>query len=210
MSENVACNNKLQNGNFTLLRKAAAVIEPVHGVWAYDNWAEFNTRYFDGGLSVGGIVFGLTPHGHALGQYRSGQNRITLHISMIDSDKSNAWGIGALLGVKFTLDVLLHEMIHQSVEQRQERIAVGDTPRSYTSHNNSWWVSEINRIAPLLGLSANAAVITQKRVGGKVQWFVPDGCMSQSELGRWPYTARPDGYYEAPAKERFPHLFGDM
>ena len=182
-----------------LLKKAARISDLGCNEWAYEKWEELNRAHFDNRLKVGAIHWGLTPHGHALGFYNATSNQITLHLSLM-SPKGDAWGMSHLLGEKFALDVLLHEMIHQS--NRQQGYDGKD------AHNCEPWCQEINRIAPALGLKPNAAPIRQRRIkepgqtegNGKVTWVVQPGMMTRKELASWPHSVRPDGYYEKEAE----------
>jgi len=185
---------------FATLRTAAGIMWEEFGLWAYDTWAAHNAAYFRDELRPAGVIWSLTPHGHALGYCEMRRDgAITLHKSLIESD-GNPWHMGAWLGAALAADVLLHEMIHQAIFQR-----LGHNGEGISSHNNEHWVSEINRIAPLLGLPANAAVIRQKRVDGKVTWYTPDGHMTRAQLATWPHSARPDGYYPDAVAETFGH-----
>ncbi len=193
---------------FTLLRQASELSHPRYGAWLFDTWEGHNQAYFAGKLEVIPIIWGLTPHGHTLGYFSPTIPRITLHESLV-SPQGDAWGIRRILGERFASDVLLHEMIHQSIHQRLGHDGCGERkPGWCTSHNNPHWVAEVNRIAPLLGLRANAVVIRQARVKepgapgkGKVTWYTPDGYMTRDELSHWPHSVRPDGYYEPEAQE---------
>lgn len=190
---------------FDKLREASELSHPGYGAWLFDTWESHNQQYFNGQLMVIPIIWGLTPHGQKLGLFDSYPRRITLHLSLL-RPSGNAWGLRNILGVKFASDVLLHEMMHQSIFERTGGNGVPPGNTVYTSHNNPEWVLEINRIAPLLGLPANAALVRQKRVKeagasgkGKVMWVAEDGCLSRSDLSTWPHLQRPKGYYEPDA-----------
>ncbi len=180
-------------GRVVPLRTAALTLFGELGAWAYDTWIEHNACYFDGRLTPGPILWGLTPHGHALGFYDRGRNAITLHPSLIRPGAS-AWGIGALLGERYAADVLLHEMIHQKVHQL-------DGYAGAESHNCEPWCAEVNRLSAMLGLACKAAPIRQKRVDRKVTWFVEPGHLSRRQIATWPHGVRPAGYYEAAAAD---------
>jgi len=175
------------------MRVASEALWPGVGSWAYDVWADHNDRYFDNALEPAAIVWGLTPHGHALGSCSHSQpTRITMHTSLLQPS-GDAWKIGHKLGRAFASDVLLHEMIHQVIHERGDgRAWSGDK----SSHNNEFWVAEVNRIAPKLGLPANAGVCKQRRTESGRRVVPPDGCMSRAALSSWPHSARPEGHYE--------------
>jgi len=183
---------------YDILRQAASVTYAGDlGTWLYDTWASHNQAYFDGRLRPCGIVWGITPHGHALGHYQFALNVITLHTNLIMEQESiNPWGIGGKLGERFASDVLLHEMIHQANQQDYpDGMARVHDDHNLTSHNNEFWVSEVNRIAPLLGLHIKASLIKRKRIDGKQKWLPDENCISRDELSRFPYPLKPDVYY---------------
>ncbi len=174
---------------FRELRAASGVLWPIYGLWGYDLWLSHNDSFFDGELGPVGIVWGLTPHGHNLASY-GGDGVITLHPSLLLPSTDNPWEIGAKVGRKFTSDVLLHEMVHQKLDQTG---AECDGP---SSHNNTAWADEIVRISTLLGISGiKAQRVRQRRIGGQVKWAPPDGFLSLRDMAHWPHCTRPAGYY---------------
>ena len=181
----------LQQDTLSILRQAAEIADPGgYGAWAYDTWAEHNAAFFNGELRPGGIAWGLTCWGDALGQYEPWRDMITLHSSLVHPS-GNAWGIGKLLGPRFAADVLLHEMVHQAITQR------GIVERE--SHNAEAFTNEINRISALLGLDCKAKPIKQRRVNGYPRRVPDEGYMTQKEISAWPHSVRPAGYYEPEA-----------
>jgi hypothetical protein len=103
---------------FSILKISAYLTNGDMGQWVHERWLEYNTRYFENQISPGGIQWGLTPHGSALGYYESGRNLIVLHQSLLKASpfgKGNPWNIKELLGYRLAADVLLHEMIRQSI-----------------------------------------------------------------------------------------------
>jgi hypothetical protein len=148
-----------------------------------------NAEHFAGRLRYHGIVWGLTPHGYALGHtYDDG--RITLHPSLLDPH-GNAWSIWDKLGMRFAEDVLRHEMVHAALRDRgvPGNGAEGD-------HNTQPWCEEIMRITIQLGLPAIlAAPVKPRRVNGRVRRQPLDGHLTRDQMARWPHTIRPDGYY---------------
>ena len=179
---------------FEILREASELSHPGYGAWLFDTWATHNELYFGGQLEVIPIIWGLLPHGAAYGLFSSFPRRITLHLSLV-KPSSNAWGLGKVLGTKFASDVLLHEMMHQHIFERDGKQSEG--------HNTQQWADEVNRIAPLLGLLANAQPVKQKRIktkgstgNGKVTWVAGGGKMLRLDMATWPHSQRPTGYYE--------------
>lgn len=157
------------------------------GLWAYEAFEYINERFYDNRLPWPLIRWAITPHGGCLGLTHSGDAPIiVLHPSLLaGSEKPNPWGVDpALLGVTYAFDVLLHETIHVSV-----RYLLGGATGP-TSHNNPQWLSEVNRIAPMIGLEAKAGISKARRVvvtgddgksTSKVIRGVDDDC--------WPFKA---------------------
>jgi hypothetical protein len=179
------------------LRRAGAAFFGKLGTWAFDTFDELNALCFDGCLKPRPILWGLTPHGYALGFYSSGDGHITLHTSLI-RPSGNAWGKRSLLGERFARDVLVHEMVHASQCELLGHSAFGGN----NTHNCESWCSEIVRITPLLGLlPIKAKPIRQKRVNGSVQWYTESECLTRKAIASWPHSIRPRGYYEAAAQD---------
>jgi hypothetical protein len=187
-----------------ILKAAADISDWGYGRWAYEKWELFNYLYFDGALQPGGIVWGLTPHGHSLGYYEPWRNCITLHTSLVKPAGRDPWGMGNLTGERLAADVLLHEMMHQAIHQRG-----GDPSRNI--HNSEIWSAEINRLIPLLKIETKliAKPVRQQRVrepgqktgNGKVKWIVEDGCMNRAQLSTFPHSLRPVTYYETSSEQ---------
>jgi hypothetical protein len=164
------------------------------GAWAFDTWHEHNRRYFAGALAYDWIVWGLTPHGHSLGfTAPHGQGRITLHPSLVAPKGETVWSMRRRhCNTTLAADVLLHEMIHQRLWQRDGAMKVkGDS-----SHNNAAWCAEVVRLSPLvLGTVVQAAPIWPIRRQGTVSRQARPGYLARAQLARWPYSLRPQGYY---------------
>lgn len=177
------------------------------GAWVYDEWREHNGRYFADKLKVGGIVWGLTPHGRSLGYYQPGFNVITLHLSLVEPKSESPWNLHRnLLGARYASDVLLHEMVHQHIEQAEIKAAV--VGKISPDHNNSAWIGEIIRVASLLGLEIKAEVVKQRRIRkadskkSYPSWAPRDGYLSITELSSFPHSVRPIDYYgKVPEKQ---------
>ena len=147
------------------LRQMARYYHGPRGEFAYLAFEHINATLFDDLLPLPLIQWALTAHGGCLGLTQSsGPPVITLHPSLLGgTQKANPWGIDpALLGVCYAYDVLVHECIHVSVAYVQGY----HRAKSETSHNNPVWVSEVNRLAPLLGLDIRAEQSKVKRVKG--------------------------------------------
>jgi hypothetical protein len=167
------------------------------GTWAADTWSRLNVEHFDGRLRYHGIVWGLTPHGHALAHTSNPDARITLHPSLLDprpdEDRKGGWvwKQERRLGARHAADVLLHEMIHVA-------LFAHDIPNTKEAphHNAEEWCAEIVRITPQLGLPAvTAAPVKPRRVDGKVKRQELDGNLSRDDAAHWPHSIRPAGFY---------------
>jgi hypothetical protein len=177
------------------------------GTWAADTWTQLNTDHFDGRARYHGIVFGLTPHGGCLGHTSPTTGRITLHPALLDPQSDDPWLLkwrGAGLGARFAADVMLHEMVHATLHDR----GVTNTHRN-PHHNTVEWCDEIMRITPQLGLDpVKAAPVKPRRVRIDGESVVVrkelDGHMSRNDIGHWPHTLRPAGYYTAKGRIHVP------
>lgn len=177
----------------TQLKDFAKYCWGEHGTWAYNEWEKHNEKYFKSQLKIAGIVWGLTPHGHLLGYYSHWSNVITLHSSLIEPKSSNPWYLDDnVYGKKYASDILLHEMMHQTIHQNYSP----EEQNGKSSHNNPAWVAEVNRISKLLGFNIKASLIKQKRINGKVKWTAEDGCIENRKLSQFPYGLRQAGYYQ--------------
>jgi hypothetical protein len=172
-----------------------------HGAWVYQAFDWMNHTYFADALPVPLIQIAITPWGGCLGHTASDVDRtrppvITLHPSLWGAAPSHhrstrqghVWGIPErYLGPRLALDVLVHELVHVSVEYR-----LGGRGGGRSSHNNPAWVAEVNRLAPLLGLpGVRAAMSTLRREGKQVR--------------RWTTSNIPFG-----AVARFPHAVREL
>ena len=191
-----------QQKTFDILRTASELAHPQYGAWLYDTWAIHNDDYFDNELHVIPIHFGLTPHGAKLGLCSNQEplRRITIHQSLLEPSSDKPWQL-LTLGERFASDVLLHEMIHQVIFQRHGHDGNVEG-QGNSSHNNTFWCAEVNRIAPMLGLPANAALTRRKRIDGKPKWVVDDGMMTRGELSSWPHSATSEAFYRGEVDSR--------
>ncbi len=170
-------------------RLIAQLYQGDSGLWAYEAFDYINATFFDHQLPQPLIQWAITPHGGCLGYTTPGHAPvITLHPSLLrPHKKERPWGIDpALLGPRYAFDTLIHESIHVSVEY----VLGGAT--GPTSHNNPQWISEVNRLAPLLGLNIQAGQSVLKRVPieGKVTVTgKPQTRVQRGTTGNVPYTA---------------------
>lgn len=129
-------------------RLVAASFYGNPGRWLYELYERLNEELFSGELPTALITIELTPHGKCLGLTGCGARpRIKIHPSCFDPSSVNPWNIDCgVLGWRFAADVMVHEMTHASVDYRCGGI------RGPTSHDCPNWRSEVERIAPLVGL----------------------------------------------------------
>lgn len=85
-------------------------------------------------------------------------------------------------------DILLHEMMHQSVDQTCEKTG---SPHPADSHNNEYWTDECNRIALILGFKNYQAGLYRSRrkpssEGGGTYKASPDDCVDYQEVFQFP------------------------
>ena len=160
------------------------------GAWAYDEWKRLNDTFFHGENKPGTIIWGATPQGQSLGYYHVSENLIYLNKNLmrpVYPTREFDWGIRHL-NKRVASDVLLHEMIHQRVNQTGGW--VGET-----SHNNERFVEEVNRIAGLLGMDIKAKVIKQTPTPDKSIGHSEPGYLTLKELSDFPYSSRSYNYY---------------
>jgi hypothetical protein len=172
------------------LRLVASHFDGKRGIWAYDVFAAINAAYFDGRLPTPKIQWALTAHGGCLGLTRtSARPVVTLHPSVLGgTQRRNPWNIDpGWLGIAYAFDVLLHESIHVS---QHCLLGGGIGP---TSHNNSAWIAEVNRIAPVLGLvGIQAGLSKTKRVpieGETTKTGKPATRVIRASEGNLPHSA---------------------
>lgn len=139
------------------------------GQLAYQLFELINASYFDNELPWPLIVWALTAHGHCLGytQTRAESPIVVLHPSIMGgTEKDDPWGVEpGWLNIRYAFDVLLHELIHVSVECRLG----GWYGTGESSHNNDVWVAEVNRLAPMIGLSgvkAGKSFLKRQKIEG--------------------------------------------
>jgi hypothetical protein len=137
------------------LRVVARHFDGDRGVWAYDCFDVINATYFEGLLPTPKIQWVLTAHGRCLGLMKSGNRApvISLHPSILKgTERSAPWGVPPeWLGVAYAFDILLHESIHVA------QFCLHGGGSGPTSHNNTAWIAEVNRLIPLLGFGEHQA-----------------------------------------------------
>ena len=160
------------------------------GAWTYDNWQILNETYFKGKNIPGEIDWVTDGANFSLGYYSPMENRILLHKGLVRPRYPNPMPKWCLnnLNQRMARDILIHEMIHQRIHQ------TGGW-EGESSHNNPRFVSEVNRIAVLLGLDVAAKVIQTQQADGKMKRQVEPGCLTLVEIEHFPYSKRPRMYY---------------
>ena len=173
------------------------------GAWLYRTFEAINHNFFFGELPWPLITIEITPHSRCLAWCSNSDNRpprIAIHPTLFGVRETPApWGISPLwLGRQYVFDTLLHECIHASVHYRLG----GYT--GPTSHNNDEWISEVNRIAPLIGFKGiEAGRQVAKRVpikGELTKRGKPKTKVAKVDLGNIPFSAA----------AMFPHALRDL
>jgi hypothetical protein len=166
------------------------------GSLAYELFELMNASYFSNELPWPLIVWALTAHGACLAstQAHSRPPIVVLHPSILGgTEKQNPWKIpAAWLNVRYAFDILLHELIHVSVEARFG----GWEGKGTSSHNNEVWIAEVNRLAPLIGLSGVKAGISytkRQKLEGSLKSHVvrtTDGNVPFDTVATFPHGVR--------------------
>ncbi|SRR6266571_1815376 len=135
-------------------REIAAHFEGDVAVTAFEYYDAINKHFFNGELPQAFIIMGITPYGRCIGltKHYFKQPIILLHVGLKTEQER--------------FYTLLHEAIHVQVRYVLE----------YTgekSHDSDEWLSEVNRIAPILGyheasLAADKVRRRPKSEGGKL------------------------------------------
>lgn len=162
------------------------------GKWLYDSFDEINARYFKGRLPCPFITLEITPHSGCLGWCSASTERpprIAIHPSVFGgTEKEDPWGVNPKwLGNTYAYDTLIHECIHVSVHY-----LLGGY-KGPSSHNNDAWVSEVNRLAPLLGFEgivAGRQVCKRVAIEGELtKTGKPATEVRKVDLGNVPFSA---------------------
>lgn len=173
---------------FQILKSSGKIMWGEWGAWMYDTWAEHNEKFFSGELKLGGIVWGLVPHGFGLGCYNIFCNVIVLHTAIAEKGNWRIWNICS--DILFASDILLHEMMHQHIHQ------TGIEGKTISTHDSEGWVAEINRIAPILRFDMKAELVKRRRVkGGGLTWEPRDGYPSIDDMSHFPHLWRSVDFY---------------
>jgi len=165
----------------TACKLIAAKYYGEDGLWLYAAFEAINSAFFEDQLPYPHIVLALTDHGRSPGWTRC-QDRLGLPPLIIihpwvfrnleRKAKPDRWGFPQNhLGRKFAFDVLVHECMHVYIYY-----CLGGC-HGTSSHNNPEWISEVNRIAPMLGFES-----VQVGVSRLVRVKVPDSLTPSGRL----------------------------
>lgn len=174
------------------------------GEFSYAAFDHINQAFFDGELPLPLILWHITPYGRCIGYTRPMTELpiIVLHPSLLGGSDvtKNPWDAPAeQLGLALVYDVLLHECIHVSVQHKYG----GWHDKGQTSHNNTAWIAEVNRIAQILGFDrfkAGMSKARRKPIPGeytktgkpetKVVRDTPDDCVDFGDVASFPHPSR--------------------
>ena len=167
------------------VRKACGWILGEEGEQIADLWSALNDIVFFGALRPAPISFPQSlPYGHCIGQTicEGGKGEEQIEIQNGKSFQGKA-------------DILLHEMLHQSLSQQNRNI----------SHNSDDWCGEIMRITALIwgeALWASRVQVGKEVIGHK------DGRQIRKSVRR--QAESPDGVLSAPMDliKTWPDSFG--
>lgn len=167
------------------------------GQWLCQMFDAINSRLFSNSLPQPLITIEMTKWGRCPSWCRLQEDRpphIIIHPVLFgggDTDQKPPWGLKrAWLGKQLVFDVLLHECVHLSMEHN---LGGYDGP---TSHNNDQWISEVNRICPLIGLKGIEAGrqvpkrVPEKGRAGTVVKKVDEGNVPFKAVAAFPYGIR--------------------
>jgi hypothetical protein len=176
--------------SFSELRTLASKRFGGLGVWTYDEWRRLNEIFFYGRNNVGPIVWWTASPDESLGYYAAADNIIYLNehlLKPVYPMPCRKWDVDHM-NKRLASDVILHEMIHQKIHQ-------SGGWEGESSHNNSKFVAEVNRIAKLLGLCVKARVLKSDGLQGETMRSERSGYLTMRGLFYFPYASRPSSYY---------------
>lgn len=171
---------------------AASLLWGEAGTYAVEAFARLNRDLFDNELPPVPIAIGLTAYGHCIGLTRPDADWLRRPRITLASLNFNASGRRAVD------DVLVHEMTHALLLLRGVD----------AQHNGDPWCRIITALSPvLIGHEIVERAVRPRRVPNparemdvtapksKVVRRPDDGALTQRDLGRWPFSVRPEGYY---------------
>jgi len=166
------------------------------GDWSYESFEYLNRELWQCALPQPLILWVMTAHGRCLGltAHREERPVVTLHPTLLGArcalqtgrKNSDPWQIpNDLLGPAYAWDVLLHELIHVAVEN-----VLGGRGDGTSSHDCDAWVSEVNRIAPLIGLEGVRAERSKVVRQGKKSVRINEGNVPFAAVATFPHSVR--------------------
>jgi len=181
------------------LRQLCAEYHGVKGDFAYAAYSWLNETVFDGRIPTTLIQWALTPYGGCIGLTSAHVERppvVTLHPAIWQPHgHGKGWSQCIPAGPRYTLDVVLHELIHVEVSY----LMGGHGGKS--SHDCVEWCESIMRAASrlkgtILELPPFKAAPTMRvRENGKQCRRTPAGCISMKDCSMWPHSLRMPPYY---------------
>jgi hypothetical protein len=154
-------------------RRAVRLIAQTYygenGLWLCQAFDAINRKLFGGTLPQPLITIEMTRWSCCLGWCWLTEGRpphVVIHPTLFGVGRSNSkppWSFPPhWMGRRLAFDVLLHQCVHISM---QYRLGGYEGP---SSHNNEKWITEVNRLCPLIGLRGiEAGRQVPKRVPNK-------------------------------------------
>jgi hypothetical protein len=150
----------------------------------YDRWSEWNEQFFSGSMIAPYILFSVTNHSRAFGDYSpisgfGGRGQIRIRESLLTgAHRAVRAGEEFAEGrYKFVEDVLLHETVHQYQYE-----VLGRPEKSFKGHGPVF--RELcNRVGSRFGLTA----VRVAKARGKLKTL--------PSCAHWPHCVRPGGHY---------------
>lgn len=159
--------------DFNLLNNLIVVHENTSSALdrsVYNWWKKWNNIYFEDTLKPLFIYYGNTNYGKYIGQYSPEPREILLQKSSINSFTKTSHHTKSVIRHKEfqniseqeygTALVLLHEMMHQAVDELQE-------PQHLNCHLDPNWLDHCNFIGNDLGLKLTFATLTRTKESKK-------------------------------------------
>jgi hypothetical protein len=144
------------------------------GWTAHQLWRRLNEELFGRQMCHCEIRFGELPSSH-FGLWSREENTIFLSSSLLRRDGSRWWLHHTELGSRFPKDVLLRQMVFQYLEiVRGIEVSRPSGSSAKRLAQNREWIGETNRLSKEMELN--------RPNRDEAQW--------------WPYSVRPEGYYE--------------
>jgi hypothetical protein len=178
--------------NSNAMRRAVRLIGQTYygdnGLWLCHAFDAINRKLFGGTLPQPLLTIEMTRWSRCLGWCWLKEGRpphVVIHPTLFGVGESNnepPWGLPQRwMGRRFAFDVLLHECVHISVRYR-----LGGHDGA-SSHNNSKWIAEVNRLCPLIGLRGiEAGRQVAKRVRKKGE---KKSVVKKVDVGNVPFNA---------------------